>query len=103
LNSALTAAGVKLGGGDMILAIRYQKGKSRKPGNDLFPGFRSLEALQQFLEHEAAGDNTLGSLECADKQPNRGYVGRLIPAQKQGPYARIDEQAQRRDRSDLWS
>jgi|SRR5882724_10214921 len=55
---------------DVIVAIRDQQGQSRKPVQNLFAGFRTLEALKKLLKDQACREDCLAGFDCANERPN---------------------------------
>lgn len=69
--------------------------------DDLCPGSFRDDALEQFLQnHPGRGDD----LTTGERTPQRldlGHIRRSVPAQRERPNARVDEQAHPRERSAL--
>lgn len=103
LHTALPTNGAKLRCRNVILPIGNDQRKRRESLDDLLVRLRTGEALEQLLKHEPGRDHAFSRLQSADEPTDLGNVGRLIASQQQRPDARIDEEAQRRALSFLYS
>lgn len=101
LDAALAGAVAKLGRLVMVVPIGAQEGEGREARHDrpLIAG--PVEALKQLLVDEPCGRDQLSLRERALEGAHLGRVGRPVAAQGQGPDARVDEEAQPRERSRL--
>ena len=81
LYSLFSTVIAKAGRQDMILSIGHDQWDRRKPIYDLFLRLRTVESLEQFLEHKSGRYHALARLECADQQARRRVIGNLIPTQ----------------------
>ena len=99
---AASAAGVsQLGRANVVLAVGNQQGKGGEPLDDPVPRVRAAKALKEFLKHQARGEDRVTGLEGACKECNLGAAFGSVAPQRQRPHARVDEDVQPRDRSDL--
>ena len=69
--------------------------------DDLRPGSFRDDALEQFLQDQPGGGDDLTTGERIAQRPDLGHIRRSVPAQRERPDARVDEQAHPRERSAL--
>jgi len=101
LNALAPTAISHLGGFDMIVNIRRDRGKQRELLNDFLPRARSLKSLQQLLKHQACRHDEVPAPEAGCQELYlRGLCG-WTPTQRERPDARVHEQIHQRERSDL--
>jgi len=101
LDSRAPAAVAKCSGINVIRAIRRQHRQSGKLRDELVMGLGAAKALQQLLENKPSGDDGVVSGQCGTQCLNlwRRRIG-VAPKCKR-PYAGVDEQGHRRERSTL--
>lgn len=85
----------------MILPLRLKQRKGRKPCNDLSAGFRTREALQEFLQHKAGRNDDIRSQQGFLQLLNLWLGCRCVTPKRQRPNACVDQQRHVRDRSAL--
>ncbi|MEM9595906.1 MAG: hypothetical protein AAGD06_16660 [Acidobacteriota bacterium] len=101
LDPTPSASIAKLGGLDVVAAIRDDHGKSPETLDQDPSLLGSADSLQQLLEDQARRQDGFSSLQgLPEAQRLRAAVG-SIPAKGQGPDASIDKEAQSLLRSDL--
>ena len=69
--------------------------------DDLRPRSFRDDALEQFLQDHPRGGDDLTTGERIPQPPDLRPIGRSVPAQRERPDARVDEQAHPRERSVL--
>ena len=86
----------------MVLAVGHQESEGRKPLHKLISRLGPGEALKKLLKYKARREHLIGAKK---RVTQCGYLWRAllnIPAQREGPHARVDEQTHGlRDRSAL--
>lgn len=86
---------------DVIFALGHQERKCGESVDNLLLRFGPGKPLKQLLEDQPGSDYSFTCLEGPQQNPNNCSVRRQISSQRQGPYACVYEQSQRRDRSFL--
>jgi hypothetical protein len=103
LNACSPAAVSQCRSLNMILAIRHDERHRGETVQNLCVGFWARETLEQLLEDQTRGEEHLACLKSADECLHfLGWRGRVAPVSER-PNASIDEEAQSRLRSALWS
>lgn len=101
LDACATAGIPQFGGIDVIPAVGHQKRQCGEPVDDFLGGTRTNEALKQFLQDQATGDNGVFALQRIAQRNHLGAPGGGVAAKGQRPNTGIDEQGHYRDRSAL--
>lgn len=101
LYSATPAVVPEVGGGDVIVAFGTQEGQGGEAVDDGGASARAAEALEELLEHQARREDRLAGAQSRAKTFHLGRCVWCIATQRERPHARVDEQAQSRDRSAL--
>ena len=86
---------------DVIFARGREVLQRRERFDDLRPGSFRDDALEQLLQDHSGGDDKLATGERIPQRPDLTRIRRSVPAQRERPDARIDEQAHPRVRSAL--
>lgn len=86
---------------DVIVAIGYQEGQGGEALDDALACLGAGKSLQQLLQHESGDDERLAVFQRANQRAYLGGPAGRIAPQSQRPHARVDEQAQVRERSAL--
>lgn len=86
---------------DVVVAIRNQKRYGRKAIENLSTCLGSSEALQQLLENESSGENSVATAQGLFQRGNVRARFRRIAPERQRPHTGVDEQAHLRERSVL--
>ncbi len=86
---------------NMILPSWLDQRQRRKPLDDLCAGLRTGEALEQFLQDKARGDDDVRPKQCFFQMLNFWFRSLSVPAKGQGPDASVDQERHERDRSAL--
>ena len=99
LEAAPARAVAELCGFEVVVTVGTQEGEGTETRHDRLLVARSVEALEELLVDEPRRHDEFASrerpLECADLR----HVGRPVAAKRQRPDARVDEEAQLRERS----
>jgi hypothetical protein len=90
-----------LRGLEVIAAIRRHEGQGSEARDDRLLRARSLKALEELLVDETGGDDEITAAKRSCERADFGLSGGGVAPKRQGPDARVDEQAQSRDRSRL--
>ena len=101
LHAGAAARIAQIGGGDVIVPIRREKGQRREAGQELCARPWAREALQQFLQDEAGGEDRLAAFNGANQGIGLLGGGSGISSKGQRPDARINKEAQSRERPRL--
>ncbi len=101
LNSRAPAAVAKFGGVNVILSIWDQQRQSGKLPDEFLLGLWSRKALQELLQNEPGSDDGVAPFKRGTQGLNLRLREIGIAAKCQRPYAGIDKQGHRRDRSTL--
>jgi hypothetical protein len=88
---------------EVIVAVGAQKGEGAEARQDRLLVPRAEEPLKELLVDEAGGRDQLAFRERSLESGDLGHVGRPVATQRQRPDARVDEEAQPRERSRLQS
>jgi hypothetical protein len=86
---------------DMIFARGREVLQRREHLDDLRPGSFGDDALEQFLQDHPGGGDDLTTSERIPQCPDLSHIRGSVPAQRERPDARVDEQAHPRERSAL--
>ena len=86
---------------DVILPVRGQKRQGGEPVDDVFARPRAGESLQQFLQNQPRGQDSVATFEGIAQRPHLWGRCGLVAAECKRPDTRIDEQAHERERSAL--
>lgn len=87
--------------GDIVVTVWFDGPNRRKTLDYLRAGSRPLIALQQFLQYDSRGVNSLAATECIPQAPNLQLFGGPISTQSERPDAGVHEQPHVRVRSRL--
>lgn len=99
---ARPAASVSQGCGiDMVLAVWLDQCERTQTLDDLPAGLRAREALQEFLQDQARGDDDIGTAQCILERLHMRFLDLDIASERQRPDACIDQQRHLRERSAL--
>jgi hypothetical protein len=101
LNPIPSASIPQFSGVDVVVTTRDHQRHGRESSLNLLPRFRPREALQKLLYHETCAYNNLAAVDGPGQSDDFRQARRRIAAQRERPYARINEQAQSRERSAL--
>ena len=101
LNSGATTLISQFRGVDVILPIRDQERKCRKPVNNGFAGPWANESLQQFLQNQTRSYNAVSTIYGAHQRRHLGGVLDVVTPEPKRPNAGINEKNHRRARSAL--
>lgn len=101
LQTGPTTAISQFRGSDMILPVRRQQRQRREPIDDVFPRSRTGEALQQFLQDQPRSQDRCATFEGIAQRLYFWSQRSLVAPEGKRPYAGIDEQTHRRERSAL--
>ena len=97
-----SAACVSQGGcGDMVLPVRLDQGERGESFDDLRVGPGSCEALKQFLQDQAGGDDDIASGESLFERLDLRFFSLDISPECERPDAGIDKEGHLRERSAL--
>ena len=101
LNAPPPGAIANLRGLEVVVAIGCQEGQGAEACHDrlLVPG--TVKSLKELLIDEASGGDELAFGERSLQRADLRHIGWPVAAQRQRPDARIDEEAQSRERSRL--
>ena len=86
---------------DVIGAGRSDEWKGGKTLDDGCRVSWPAEPLQQLLKDQSGREDRFSSRQGLSKTGDGGVIGRSVPSQGEGPYARVDEQVHVRERSRL--
>jgi len=86
---------------NMVLPVRDDERQGGETIEYLRPRPRPRETLQQLLQDQSGRQDDILALQGAPQRADFGRLRRAIPAERQRPYARVDEQAQSRLRARL--
>ena len=80
LNPGSSAGIAKPGRGDVVLTIGYEERQAGEVLEDLVPRLRSREGLQQFLKHQACGDDRFPGRERPTQlRYMNAFIGAVAP------------------------
>jgi hypothetical protein len=77
----------------VIFARRREVLQRSKHLDDLRPGSFRDDALEQFLQNHRGDGDELTTGERTPQRPDLGHIRGSVPAQRERPDARVDEQA----------
>ena len=86
---------------DMIFARGREVLQCSEHLDDLRPGSFRDDALEQFLQDHSGDGDDFPTGERIPQRPDLRQIRGSVPAQREGPDARVDEQAHPRERSAL--
>lgn len=101
LDSSPPGTIANLGGFKVVVTVGCDERKSSESGDDRLLRARPLESLQDLLIDEARRNNELAVCQRSLQGAHLDEVGRWVAAKSQRPDARVNEQAQSRERSCL--
>ncbi len=101
LDSPTTAVVAKFRGFDVIAPIGDEKSQRTEVFENRFAVLRSGEALEQFLQHKARGENRFSRFKGITESAYLGVGRWTVASERERPYTCVDEQAQSRFRSAL--
>lgn len=101
LHSAPASAIADLRGLVVVVTIWGDERKSGEASDDRLLRARSVEALKDLLIDEAGRNNEIAACQRSLEGSDLRHGGRCVAPKREGPNARVDEQAQSRDRSCL--
>jgi hypothetical protein len=101
LHALATAMVPQRRGLNVILTIRHDQRQGRKPRDDLIPAPGTGKTLQQFLQHEASGEQRLAGFERPDQHTDFRNPVRLVAPQRERPDAGVHKETHARLRSAL--
>ena len=86
---------------DVVLPVRHQERQGRESPHDVLAGTRAGKALQQFLQHQASGDNRIAAVDRGSMCKHLGTRNRCVPTKSERPDAGVDQHGHRREGSAL--
>lgn len=86
---------------NVVFASRLDERQRCKSLNDLCAGPGTGETLKKLLQDQARRDDDVGTQKRLLQMLNLRFRRLNVPAKRQGPNARVDEQSHVRDRSAL--
>lgn len=101
LRSFASARRAELRRGHVVVTVGYEQRERGEAAHDLLACAGTSESLEQLLEHEAGRDHLLAAFESRGERGDFREVGRPVAPKSERPDARVDEERQARERSDL--
>ena len=101
LNPASAAVVPQSRGFDVILDLWRNDGEEREFFHDPLCLGRSLESLEQFLEHDSRAHDHVAALQALVEKNHLGRTWSRSAPERQRPNARVHEKVHDRDRSAL--
>ena len=86
---------------NVVLSVRDDERQGGEAVEYLRPCPGPRESLQQLLQDQSGRQDDILALQGAPQRVDFGRLRRAIPAERQRPYARVDEEAQSRLRARL--
>lgn len=85
----------------MVFPVRLNQCQRGEPLHDLIACLGTCEALKQFLQHQAGGDDNLRASKCFLQRLHFGFFNLDVTPEGKRPDAGIDQERHLRDRSAL--
>jgi len=101
LDSPPPPAIANLRGFEVVVTIGRDERKSGEPGDDRLLCARPMEPLENLLVDESRRNNEFTVRQRSLEGAHLEEAGRWVAAQRQRPYAGVDEETQARERSCL--